>query len=208
MRSFSLFAFTATLLVFSPAMADEYSIYFGNLHAHTSYSDGKLTPYEADVYARDVAKLDFQAITDHEERMMPESHPDTWTKEKEQADQVNEDGKFVAIAGYEWGSPIFNHLNFFRTDYFFSIDAYITNNINLLYNEVKKVIKKQNPPPIMQFNHPDYDPVNPSNWNNFEYDPIIASITHLIEVKQPEGAGPEAAPAADGAKGETEEKAP
>jgi len=40
-------------------------VFFGNLHSHTSYSDGSGTPSEAYAHARDVAKLDFMAITEH-----------------------------------------------------------------------------------------------------------------------------------------------
>ena len=40
-------------------------VFFGNLHSHTSYSDGSGTPEEAYAHARDVAHLDFLAITEH-----------------------------------------------------------------------------------------------------------------------------------------------
>ena len=42
-----------------------YNLYVGNLHSHTSYSDGSGTPAQAFEYARDVASIDFLAITDH-----------------------------------------------------------------------------------------------------------------------------------------------
>lgn len=35
------------------------SIFFGNLHSHTSYSDGSATPDETYLHARDVAQIDF-----------------------------------------------------------------------------------------------------------------------------------------------------
>ena len=43
----------------------ELKVYFGNLHSHTSYSDGSGTPRDAFKHARDVAQLDFLAITEH-----------------------------------------------------------------------------------------------------------------------------------------------
>lgn len=54
------------VLIVSPifAIAQE-AVYFGNLHSHTSLSDGVGTPREAYRYARDTAKLDFLAITEH-----------------------------------------------------------------------------------------------------------------------------------------------
>lgn len=39
--------------------------FFGNLHSHTSYSDGLGTPRQAYAYARNIAKLDFLALTEH-----------------------------------------------------------------------------------------------------------------------------------------------
>lgn len=46
------------------AAAQAQQVYFGNLHGHTSYSDGSGTPAEAYAAAR-VAGLDFFAITEH-----------------------------------------------------------------------------------------------------------------------------------------------
>ena len=43
-------------------------VFFGNLHSHTSYSDGSGTPREAFTHARDAANLDFLAITEHNHR--------------------------------------------------------------------------------------------------------------------------------------------
>jgi hypothetical protein len=40
-------------------------VFFGNLHSHTSYSDGSGTPREAFLYARDTAKTHFLALTEH-----------------------------------------------------------------------------------------------------------------------------------------------
>ncbi len=41
------------------------TVFFGSLHSHTSLSDGQDTPAEAYAHARDVAGLDFLAITEH-----------------------------------------------------------------------------------------------------------------------------------------------
>jgi hypothetical protein len=48
-----------------PTAQTEVSIFFGNLHSHTALSDGSGTPAEAYEHARDVAGLDFLAITEH-----------------------------------------------------------------------------------------------------------------------------------------------
>jgi hypothetical protein len=41
------------------------NIFFGSLHSHTSYSDGMGTPADAFTRARDVGKMDFLAVTEH-----------------------------------------------------------------------------------------------------------------------------------------------
>ena len=40
-------------------------VFFGNLHSHTSYSDGSGTPREAFQYARNIAGVHFLALTEH-----------------------------------------------------------------------------------------------------------------------------------------------
>ncbi len=74
-----------------------FSAFFGNLHSHTSYSDGKLTPAEAFQHARN-AGLDFQLVTDHMGQMAPGQYEAC----KDQAVTKTVNGTFVAACGYEW----------------------------------------------------------------------------------------------------------
>ncbi|MCP4251710.1 MAG: DUF3604 domain-containing protein, partial [bacterium] len=62
-------------------------------------------------YARDVARLDAAAVTEHDHwGYLPLSrHPDVWTDILETADRFNEDGRFVAFPGYEWTNWTFGH---------------------------------------------------------------------------------------------------
>ena len=50
------------------------NVFFGNLHSHTSYSDGSGTPTDAYLHARDVAGLDFLAITEHNHKNSTERY--------------------------------------------------------------------------------------------------------------------------------------
>jgi hypothetical protein len=81
-----------------------YTAYFGNLHSHSSYSDGVLTPLDAYNYARFTAPtpLDFLAVTDHNHSGggMQLSNYDLGLAH---AAAANVDGEFVAIYGQEWG---------------------------------------------------------------------------------------------------------
>ncbi len=80
-----------------------YNVYYGQLHSHTSISDGSGSPAQAYQYARDTAQLDFFSISDHD------YYPDDmtasdWTTIKNAANSYNDDGTFVAFWGFEWSS--------------------------------------------------------------------------------------------------------
>ncbi len=74
----------------------DFKVYWGNLHAHTHYSDGKLTPGAAFAHARN-AGLDFMWVTDHRERLTATE----WSACRAQANSANEPGEFAAGCGYE-----------------------------------------------------------------------------------------------------------
>jgi hypothetical protein len=89
-----------------PAAA-QYQVFWGDVHGHTSHSDSKGSLDDYCTHARDTAKLDFVIVTDHDfgngkpTWRMPK---ETWTLTQDKADEFTVDGKFVAIAGYEWTS--------------------------------------------------------------------------------------------------------
>lgn len=62
MRHYRFLLFT--LLFANILFGQEYNVYYGNLHAHTCYSDGSGTPEEAYQMAKD-AGLDFFGVTPH-----------------------------------------------------------------------------------------------------------------------------------------------
>jgi hypothetical protein len=81
-------------------------LYWGDVHGHTSQSDGKGTVPEYFTHARDIAGLDFVMVTDHDFGSRPpwQLGPQTWRRIQDSADGFTENDKFVAIAGYEWTS--------------------------------------------------------------------------------------------------------
>ena len=88
-----------------PACA-EYHLYWGDVHGHTSISDGKGDLDHYLTYARDTAGLDFVIVTDHDfgnaaPWRMPEA---AWQLTQERVEAYTVPGQFVAIAGYEWTS--------------------------------------------------------------------------------------------------------
>jgi hypothetical protein len=98
-----------------------YSTYYGNLHSHTSLSDGVQTPPDAYAFARYSAPtpLDFLAVTDHNHSGAGMQLP-SYAVGMAAAAAANSDGNFVAIWGQEWG--IINtggHANLFEAPLLF-----------------------------------------------------------------------------------------
>jgi hypothetical protein len=81
-----------------------FTAYFGNLHSHTSYSDGVQTPADAYAFARLSAPtpLDFLAVTDHNHTAAGMQYAN-YALGLAAAAAANDDGDFVAIWGQEWG---------------------------------------------------------------------------------------------------------
>jgi hypothetical protein len=92
-------------------MLDGQSVYFGNLHSHTAYSDGTGTPAQAFAWARDSAKLNFYAVTDHAEQVSGAE----WQDNCAQARQFDSKGHFAALSGFEWSGGV-GHINVLNTN--------------------------------------------------------------------------------------------
>ncbi|MBQ8496630.1 MAG: DUF3604 domain-containing protein [Clostridia bacterium] len=96
--------------------APELKVFVGEMHGHSMLSDGKPTPEEYFRHIKDIAKLDFAALTDHDHGGV--GKPTLWAnghkKWKEICDTVNifnEKGKFTTLLGYERDSyPFYNNL--------------------------------------------------------------------------------------------------
>ncbi len=72
---------------------------FGDFHTHSLLSDGASTPEELLGYARDVAGLDFVAMSDHGEYV---GHPDgRWAALEAAVAGASVPGRFLALPGYE-----------------------------------------------------------------------------------------------------------
>jgi len=98
--------------------------WYGNLHSHTSYSDGEptSTPTSAYTYARTLAPapLDYLAVTDHNHAAGGFAMtPTLYHQGLAQAAAANADGQFVAIYGQEWGLAANGHLNIFEAPVLF-----------------------------------------------------------------------------------------
>mgnify|MGYP001381457368 CR=1 FL=1 len=172
MRTGILFILVFTIIIYSSAFQvfpqASYQAYFGNLHSHTSNSDGTGEPADAFTYARYTAGLDFNAVTDHLEQIgnIPFLDPE-WADCQAAANNATVNGTFVGIAGWEWGSPLHGHVNVFNTTDLIT-DAgnlWYTTDLPAFYSWVLT-----HTPAFAQFNHPgDGEGYILTNWNDFEY---------------------------------------
>jgi len=85
----------------------ESRIYWGDLHSHTNVSFEGVGTGSFD-YARDVARLDFYAVTDHTSGDKHDGlggiNPDEWALQKQLTTAYNEAGRFVTLPGYEFSA--------------------------------------------------------------------------------------------------------
>ena len=99
----------ASLAVEAEDAEPEYNLYFGDLHSHTSYSDGTGTPDEAFAMAQS-AGADFLAVTDHQHELNDREWVDILRSAGEHTSST-----FVAMAGYEYYLRGINELNIYGT---------------------------------------------------------------------------------------------
>ena len=149
------------------------NLYCGEVHAHTSDSDGDQTVKQAYEYARDVAKLDFFAVTDHSNSFSNTIYQNSHLPN---ADAFNEPGTFAALYGYEQTYNIktgyYGHLNTINR-------ASLTTNSLPLAQFYTQMAKDEDA--VVMFNHPGY------TWGNFMeyayYSPEIDAVLNLTEIK-------------------------
>lgn len=181
---------------FTERATDRYQLFFGQLHSHTSYSDGAGTAAEAFQHAydnREAYNIDFLAVTDHSNSfdnadtcdITDGSKSTEWVEGKGLAREATTDD-FVGLFGYEmtWSNGL-GHMNTFNTSGFQSRTQadYSTYNTALqnYYAALKRVGGS-----ISQFNHPGNTFGDFSDFAH--YDEEIDQLITMIEVGNGEGA--------------------
>jgi hypothetical protein len=154
-----------------------YNQYQGQIHSHTSYSDGKGTPDEAYAWARDMGKADFFGLTDHSHYFDFDGR--AWNELREIADKYNDPGKYATIPGFEmtWdgNTGFWGHMNVFNTEWSES-----RQNLHMTMPELYEKLS-QTPGSLGQFNHPVF------YWGDFAdfefYSEEADKAMNLIELK-------------------------
>lgn len=91
--------------------AQTYNYYFGNIHAHSSYSDGNqdsstsmmTKPLQDFNYAKSAQHIDFYGISEHNHYSAGMTNPLNYYKGLADANAATVNGSFVALYGMEWG---------------------------------------------------------------------------------------------------------
>ena len=183
-----------TALNFTLRLNAEYSLYFGQLHSHTNYSDGAGSCEEAFIHAStEVENLDFLAVTDHSNafdndlaaNIYDGSVSAKWVSGHELADQYTSDS-FVCIYGFEmtWSNGL-GHMNTYNTGGFQSRTQTEFSSFSTALPNYYAALKSD-PNSISQFNHPG------TTFGTFQdyawYDKDIDELITIIEVGNGEGA--------------------
>jgi hypothetical protein len=157
------------------------SVYFGNLHSHTGYSDGVQTPAAAYAFARNTAPtpLDFLAVTDHNHAGAGMSLP-SYALGLSEAAAANADGDFVAIYGQEWGLSSGGHVNLFEAPTLFgwesgNYDVFVAEGDYAGLYTAALANPPSSYPPLALWCHPAL-----SDFDNFQVTANGQSIVHLI----------------------------
>jgi len=78
------------------------TVFFGDLHHHTAYSDGIGDPDEYYTRARNLFGDDFFCLTDHDHFVCRPMQPGDWQMMKDVADYYNVNDAFATFYGIEW----------------------------------------------------------------------------------------------------------
>ena len=87
--------------------SQKFANFYGILHSHTGFSDGKETPREAFTMARDLGRMDFMAVTEHPEYWIF-SDLGKWSEIEKIAQEESRDN-FIALRGFEWSHILSGH---------------------------------------------------------------------------------------------------
>jgi len=159
--------------------SDAQEIIWGDLHGHTSLSDGTGTVEDYLLYARDVSALDVIAITDHDHWgvLQLDQHLEFWEETKAEVRRFNQPGRFVTLLGYEWTSWIYGH----RHVLYFEDDGAIYSSISRDYETPTQLWDALRGKPALTFAHHSAGGVIRTDWT-IPPDPVLEPLTEIVSV--------------------------
>jgi hypothetical protein len=160
----------------TPVRLKDLNIFYGDLHQHTTLSDGNVDIEDNLKYIKENKVLDFVAITDHSQYY---DHPEDWARSEswkkivETTAKYNENGVFIALPAFEWsknsstGTGGTGHINTFATKW------WATANTDEMSVENYYKMLVDDPNSISMFNHPSTKNFNSFGFHNPEIDKRI-----------------------------------
>nr|MDO8114315.1 hypothetical protein [Candidatus Sigynarchaeota archaeon] len=175
-----------------PENASVPRVYWGDIHFHSILSDGSGNPEELYAYARDVALIDFAALTDHAEMFPRFGEYDLFDVFKNYiatTNNYNRDGVFATLVALEWTPLIqqvranlcWQHMNvYFRGDDmpFFSTFDHLTP------DAVYSYLQQQGAGPFIAWTHHVTRGDYPSDFGFYN-----ENINTMVEIYSCHGSG-------------------
>lgn len=146
--------------------------YWGDIHSHSTLSDGSGPPRMAFAQAR-ANGLHFFALTDHDGWLTLDATE--WDEIGNVATAANVDGAFVALRGFEYSNEEKGHINVFGTNTWVSRDDPNYDTLPEFYAWLAA-----QPNAIAQFNHPD--PSYGGTFDNFAFNAAASAKIFMQEI--------------------------
>ena len=169
----------------NPLIVDATSpkIYWADLHGHSGFSDGTGAPEDYLTYARDVARLDVIALTDHDHFGMDflDASQRHWEEIKDFNAGFHDPGRFVTLLGYEWTSWIHGH----RHVVYFTEKGEVLSSITAegepAYETPTQLWDALRGQDALTFAHHSSGNPIPTNWS-YPPDPELEPLTEIVSV--------------------------
>jgi hypothetical protein len=152
---------------------------WGDLHGHSQLSDGTGTARDYFIYARDVARLDVIALTDHDHwgpRPLDQA-PEAQAEILDNARSFHQPGRFVTLPGYEWTNWLHGH----RHVLYFDDSAPIFSALDPATDRPDELWNALRGRPALTFAHHSAGEPVATNWF-FPPDPELEPITEIASV--------------------------
>jgi hypothetical protein len=154
-------------------------VLWADLHGHSNFSDGTGTPEDYLAYARDVARLDVIALTDHDHWgvLFLDQNPELWKRIRTATQVFDEPGRFITLLGYEWTSWLQGH----RHVLYFSDGGEVLSSMDDRYQTPDQLWKGLAGQPVLTFAHHSAGGPIGTNWS-FAPDPVLEPVTEIASV--------------------------
>jgi hypothetical protein len=159
--------------------ADAPRIFWGDLHGHSSLSDGTGTVEDYFRYARDVAALDVAVLTDHDHwGVLPlDARPDMWGLIQAEVLRFHQPGRFVTLLGYEWTSWIYGH----RHVLYFEDQGMLYSSLSLDFESPTQLWNALRGKRALTLAHHSAGGPIPTNWD-IPPDPVLEPLTEIVSI--------------------------